>query len=132
MPEFAPQPPADVVSPVAIAAWHWNAGRLAFPATADGRPVWPPRAAAPGTGQPLTWHLSGGRGTVYAATALHARDADARSIVLIDLDEGVRMMSRVEGLPAQEVRPGIRVVARFSEPDADGARVPVFGPEDSA
>ena len=132
MAELAPQPPADVTSPVAIAAWHWDAGRLAFPVTPQGDPVWPPRAAAPGTGAPLTWHVSAGHGTVYAATALHARDADPRSVVLIDLDEGVRMMSRVEGVAAADIRAGLRVTARFTAPGEDGSRVPVFVPADAA
>jgi uncharacterized OB-fold protein len=132
MAELAPQPPADLTSPVAITAWHWDAGRLAFPATGQGDPVWPPRLAAPGTGAPLTWHVSAGLGTVYAATALHARDADPRSVVLIDLDEGVRMLSRVEGIGAADVRPGLRVTARFTEPDAAGSRIPVFVPADAS
>jgi uncharacterized protein len=128
MPDPAPEPPADVASPTAIVAWHWNAGRLAFPVTPAGDPVWPPRAAAPGTGEPLTWRVSAGAGTVYAATALHARDEDPRSVVLVDLDEGVRLMSRVEGIAASAVQPGLRVTARFTEPDADGARIPFFVP----
>ena len=132
MAELAPLPPADLTSPVAIAAWHWDAGRLAFPVTPGGDPVWPPRIAAPGTGSPLTWHVSAGLGTVYAATALHARDADARSVVLVDLDEGARMMSRVEGIAAADVRPGLRVAARFTEPGEDGARIPFFVPEAGA
>ena len=132
MPDRAPDPPADVVSPAAIVAWHWSAGRLAFPVTDAGEPVWPPRAAAPGTGGALGWRLSAGRGTVYAATALHARDADPRSLALIDLDEGVRMMSRVEGVPAADVRPGLRVSARFTEPGDAGGPIPVFVPEAGA
>ena len=132
MADLAPQPPADITSPAAIAAWHWDAGRLAFPVTPGGDPVWPPRIAAPGTGAALTWHLSAGHGTVYAATALHARDADPRSVVRIDLDEGVRMMSRVDGVAAADVRPGLRVTVRFAEPCEDGARVPFFVPGDAA
>lgn len=132
MPAPAPEPPADIASPTAITAWHWNAGRLAFPVTPSGEPVWPPRAAAPGTGEPLAWCVSAGAGTVYAATALHARDAEPRSLVLVDLDEGVRLMSRVEGPAAGEVRPGLRVSVRFTEPDDDGARIPFFVSADPA
>ncbi len=132
MAEPAPTPPPDLVSPVAITAWHWNAGRLAYPVTPAGEPVWPPRAVAPGTGAPLTWLLSGGRGTVYATTALHARDEDPRSIALIDLDEGPRMMSRVEGIPPGDVAIGLRVALRFTDPDPDGVRIPVFVPERDA
>ncbi|MEP6874803.1 MAG: OB-fold domain-containing protein, partial [Burkholderiales bacterium] len=34
------------------------------------------------------------------------------NVVLVDLDEGVRMMSRVEGLKPEDVRIGMRVQAR--------------------
>jgi len=47
-------------------------------------------------------------------------------VSLIDLDEGVRMMSRVEGVPPQEVRIGMRVKAKLIE--AKGARMVVFEP----
>jgi hypothetical protein len=42
------------------------------------------------------------------------------------------MMSRVEGVPAAAVRPGLRVTARFTEPGEDGSRIPVFVPDDRA
>ena len=55
----------------------------------DGsRPVFPPRAL-PG----LEWRESAGAGTVYAATVVRPRGGEPRSIVLVDLDEGFRMMS---------------------------------------
>jgi uncharacterized protein len=57
----------------------------------------------------LDWRESGGRGTVYATTAVHSRDRDPRNVVLVDLDEGFRTMSRVEGIPAEEVKIGVRV-----------------------
>lgn len=122
-----PNPPAGAPrSPAATVAAAWREGRLAYPAAPDGTPVWPPRAHVPGTGEPVRWEESRGRGTVYAATALHARDAEPRSLALIDLDEGFRMMSRVEGLPAAEVRAGMRVRVQFTPPDHDGERLPVF------
>ena len=125
--QHAPAPPDELTTPAAILAWHWAAGRLAFQVTAAGEPLWPPRAAAPGSGEPLSWRLSAGRGSVYAATALHGRDHDPRSIALIELDEGPRMMSRVDGIPATGVRPGARVVVQFAE--IDDQLVPVFTPE---
>jgi uncharacterized OB-fold protein len=55
----------------------------------DGeRAVFPPRAL-PG----LEWRESAGAGTVYAATVVRPRGGEPRSIVLVDLDEGFRMMS---------------------------------------
>ena len=116
-------------SPVAISQAAWRDGRLSYPAAADGTALWPPRIAAPGTGEPLTWHDSAGLGTVYATTALHARDAAPRNVALIELDEGFRMMSRVEGFPGDAVPIGLRVRVQFTDPDAEtGARLPVFVP----
>lgn len=124
---------SDPVSPAAIVQAAWREGRLAYPCTQDGTPVWPPRIAAPGTGGPLTWRDSAGRGTVYATTALHARDQDPRNVALIDLDEGLRMMSRVEGLAGDAVPIGLRVVVRFTDADPEtGERLPVFVPEEGA
>ena len=114
--------------PAAIVDAAWRDGRIAFQVTADGTAIWPPRFAAPGSGDDLQWHESAGLGVVYAATALHSRDAEPRSIVIVHLDEGPRMMSRVDGVPARDVRIGMRVRVRFTEPDADGARLPVFEP----
>ena len=116
-------------SPVAISEAAWREGRLAYPCTADGTPIWPPRIASPGTGEPLSWRDSAGFGTVYATTALHARDAPPRNVALIDLDEGFRIMSRVEELPGDAVAIGLRVRVRFTDADPEtGARFPVFVP----
>lgn len=121
----------EPLSPAAIVAAAWREGRLAYPVAPDGRPVWPPRLAEPGTGAPLQWRDSAGFGTVYATTALHARDAEPRNVALIDLDEGFRVMSRVEGLPGDTVPIGLRVRVRFTEPGPEtGERIPVFEPLD--
>ena len=61
-------------------------------------------------------------GTVYSATTI-ARKADAGgnyNVALIDLDEGVRMMSRVEGVAPEDVRIGQRVQARVAQTDGRG------------
>jgi uncharacterized OB-fold protein len=80
----------------------------------DGaRAVFPPRAL-PG----LEWRESAGAGTVYACTVARPRGGEPRSIALIDLDEGFRMMSRVRG--GAEI--GMRVQLAFEE------GVPVFDP----
>jgi len=51
------------------------------------------------------------------------------NVSLIDLAEGVRMMSRVEGLPPAEVRIGMPVRARVAV--SDGTGLLVFEPEDA-
>ena len=71
---------------------------------------------------------SSGRGIVYASTAVHRRDADPYDVVLVDLEGGFRMMSPVEGVPAEEVKVGTRVSLRVDREGDDP--VPVFVPED--
>ena len=62
----------------------------------------------------LEWRTSAGLGTVYSTSTVHARGRDGvpRNVALIDLDEGFRMLSRVE---AAEVRIGMRVQVAFNE-----------------
>lgn len=97
-----------------------------------GRFVFFPRIAMPGSGErDLEWVEASGLGTVYATTVTRQRpNPDGSSadynIALIDLDEGVRMMSRVEGIPPTEVRIGMRVKARIVT--IDGAPQVVFDP----
>ena len=101
-------------------AEHAGRGELAYQVAPDGSAVFPPRLAQPGTGAPLEWRVSAGTGTIYAATVIRKRDAEPRSLVLIDLDEGFRMMSRVDGVAPEDVAIGDRVQVRF-----DG-ETPVF------
>ena len=103
-------------------AEHAGRGELAYQVAPDGSAVFPPRLAQPGTGAPLEWRVSAGTGTVYAATVVRKRDAEPRSLVLVDLDEGFRMMSRVDGVAPEDVAIGQRVRVRF-----DG-ETPVFSP----
>ncbi len=97
-----------------------------------GRYVFFPRIAVPGTGErDLEWVETPGLGTVYAATVTRQRpNPDGTSadynIVIVELDEGVRMMSRVEGIAPDAVRIGQRVKARITE--IDGAPNVVFDP----
>lgn len=50
----------------------------------------------------LTVHHSAGRGTVYSTTTLRSREG-ARNVVLVDLDEGVRVMGTVVGVAPEDV-----------------------------
>jgi uncharacterized OB-fold protein len=67
---------------------------------------------------------SAGAGVVYATTVVHRRGESPYNVCLIDLDEGVRAMGRVEGLAPADVAIGVRVQARIGD---DG--VPVYAPE---
>lgn len=128
MTDPSPTPP-DLKTDSPLAMWqaHCKEGRLAYQATADGRAVFHPRVVAPGTGEPLYWRVSAGTGTVYATTVVRPRGAEPYNVALVDLDEGFRMMSRVEGLPAAAVTIGLRVSVKMVE-ESDGVTRPVFQP----
>jgi uncharacterized OB-fold protein len=116
-------------SPAAVFAAHCRAGRLAYQVAPDGTAVFPPRLAAPGSGAPLAWAVSEGRGTVHATTVVRRRGEEPYNVALVELDEGFRMMSRVEGLPPEDVRIGLRVSVRFADGDPP---VAVFVPGEGA
>jgi len=52
------------------------------------------------------------RGVIYATTVIHRPDEDPYNVCLVDLDEGARVMGRVEGMAPQDVTIGLRVQAR--------------------
>jgi len=113
-------------SPLAVFREHCEKGELAYQ-VADGKPFFYPRLAAPGSGgTDLEWKVSGGLGTVYATTTLFPRGADPYDVSLIDLDEGYRMMSRVEGIDPLDVKIGMRVRVRMVPGNEDAAPYPVF------
>lgn len=94
-----------------------------------GQYVFYPRAIAPGTGEELEWVEASGRGTVYSATVVRNRAPQpAASIVLVDLDEGPRMMSGIVGLDPTRVSIGLAVRAKIVR-DGD-CHVVVFEPAD--
>lgn len=118
------RPPAEVYR------HYLESGELGFQRCAGcGAAVFYPRVLCPVCGSAdLAWETSSGRGTVYATTAVYRRDADPYNVVLVDLEEGFRMMSRIEGVPAEEVEVGTRVALRI---DREGdVPLPVFVPED--
>jgi uncharacterized OB-fold protein len=76
-----------------------------------------PRELCPHCGsERLAWVQPEGSGTVHAVTTVR-RKPDAGgdyNVSLVDLDEGVRLMSRVEGVPPSDVKIGQRVRARVA------------------
>ena len=95
--------------------------------------VFYPRVIAPRTGEAdLEWRVSNGLGTVYATTVVHQQKGERYNVALIDIDEGFRMMSRVEGIAATEVKIGMRVKFRVHRPGGDELPYPVFFPRDAA
>jgi len=98
---------------------HLAAGRFMIQRGVEtGDYVFFPRAIEPGTGGALHWVAASGRGTVYSATVISRKPPlDDDNVVLVDLAEGPRMMSRVDGLPAADIRIGMAVQARIVEED---------------
>lgn len=102
---------ASPTSPMAIYRKYLDQDRLAYQfSLAANKPFFYPRVVCPysGTGR-YEWRISQGLGTVYAATRFYPRDEEAYAVVLVDLDEGFRMMSRVVDAPADAVAIGARV-----------------------
>jgi uncharacterized protein len=116
--------------PAGVYRRHLESGGLAFQGCAGcGAAVFYPRVLCPVCGgNDLAWEISSGRGVIYATTAVYSREGDPYNVVLVDLEEGFRMMSRVEGVPAERVEVGARVTLRL-EPADDGP-LPVFAPRD--
>ncbi|RKT90059.1 hypothetical protein SAMN05421805_11461 [Saccharopolyspora antimicrobica] len=89
--------------------------------------VFQPRVLCPACGSDdLAWQRSSGLGSVYATTAVRTREG-AHNVALVDLDEGFRMMSRIEGVAADQVVIGTRV--RLAVVEQDGQPVAVFREE---
>jgi uncharacterized OB-fold protein len=109
---------------------HLAQGRFMLQRSAStGGYVFYPRVAEAGTGaSDLEWVEASGRGVVYAATIVRRRPPEADyNVVLVELAEGPRMLSRVDGVPPGEVKIGMRVRARIVQ--EAGAPVLVFVPE---
>jgi hypothetical protein len=71
--------------------------------------------AEPGTGATdLEWVEASGRGTVYSTTVIRQKPPPPHyNIALVELEEGPRMMSRIDGIAPEDVRIGMSVTARI-------------------
>ena len=97
-----------------------------------GAYVFYPRMAEPGSGATdLEWVEASGRGTVYSTTVIRQKaPTPDYNLALIDLAEGPRLMSRVEGVTPEAVTIGMAVKAKVvTEKDAV---LVVFEPDRSA
>ena len=99
---------------------------------ACSKPFYYPRTGCPACGsEDLAWRSSAGTGTVYTHTrvemALGAPSWEAEipyTVILVDLDEGVRMPSRLVGPHSDSVKIGDRVKVEFVE--REGQALPYF------
>jgi hypothetical protein len=124
----------------------WEAtreGRLVVQWCTDcDRGVFYPRAFCPHCAagrSALEWRTASGRATVYAAVVEHRPEAagapfsggEPYCVALVDLDEGVRMLTNVVGCPPGDVQAGMGVAVTW-EPLSDGRQLPLFRPADGA
>lgn len=128
---FSP-PPSDEARP------FWDATReqrLVLPwCTRCDAAFWFPRPTCPRClGDAIEWRDAAGTAEVYAVSVMHRpgpfRDeADGPyTVALVDLPEGVRMMTNVVDCPPEDVTVGMPVRVRW-QPLDDGRHLPLFAP----
>lgn len=116
-------------SPYGTFLEHVKKGELAYQVASDGKAFFFPRVCAPGSGDgKLEWRVSKGLGTVYATTVVYYRNEPPLNVALIDLDEGFRMMSRVEDIDPLQVKIGMKVKVKMHAGDEKQPPYPVFTP----
>jgi uncharacterized OB-fold protein len=92
---------------------------------ACSRAVFYPRSLCPHCySEKLSWIVAIGRGTIYSYTVAHqafgAFAADVPFVIaIVELEEGVRMMSRVIDAPRERIAIGARVQVTFEKAGED-------------
>jgi uncharacterized OB-fold protein len=83
------------------------------------------------------WLQASGRGTVYTFTVVYQndlppfRDRVPYVVAIVELKEGVRMTSNIEGIAPEDVRCGMPVQVAFREEarrEDEVVSIPVFRP----
>ena len=103
---------------------------------ACGAAVFYPRAVCPHClGGPLRWFTAAGTGRVYSYTVAHRAFGEFAeqtpfTVALVDLDEGVRMLTRIVGTSPGTVEIGLRVQMTVAQ--IAGADLPCFRPAPEA
>ncbi|SSW68350.1 Zn-ribbon domain-containing OB-fold protein [Achromobacter agilis] len=96
-----------------------------------GQAIFYPRWMCPHCGgTALEWFAPSGKGVVYATTTVYRKPEQGGdyNVCLVDLQEGVRMMSQVRTIAPERVRIGMRVAARIAAL-GDAAQI-VFEPSE--
>jgi uncharacterized OB-fold protein len=86
------------------------------------RHIFFPRVLCPHCGGvDLEWRDASGRATVYSTTVVRRKPDEGGdfNVVLVDLAEGPRLMSRVEGIAPTAVKIGMAVRARIDRAGED-------------
>ncbi len=136
---MCPGPPQPTRPPPVVTGDNegfWSAaeeGRLVVQRCAGCRALHhPPRPMCPDCRSvDLGWEQAVGTGVVYSYALLHHPQHPAFEYpvvaALVDLDEGVRLVTNLVDVEPHQVRIGMPVEVAF-EPTADGFAVPVFRP----
>jgi hypothetical protein len=96
-----------------LAAGRWQVQRC----NACAKPIFYPRVMCPACGSDdYNWFAPSGRGVVYSTTVMRrpAKAGGDLHLCLVDLEEGFRVMSRVEDVDPASVAIGDRVTATIS------------------
>ena len=134
MPTDAPSRPSPTVTDDSAVFWDAAAeGRLVAQRCAGCNELrHPPRPMCPRCSslEVEVAELSG-RGTLYSYAILHHPQHPAFDYpvigVLVDLEEGIRLLSNLIGVSKDDVHIGMRVQVEFA-PTEDGPLIPVFRP----
>ena len=101
---------------------HLRSGQFCLQLCRDcGRHSFPPRLVCPRCGfGAMEWRRASGRGTVYSTSVVRRRAERGGdyNVAIVELSEGPRMMTRVEGMAPEAVRIGMAVVARVQSAEA--------------
>ncbi|MGB3555566.1 MAG: OB-fold domain-containing protein [Jannaschia sp.] len=103
--------------------------RLQHCGTCD-RHIFYPREICPHChGSGLAWRDATGDGTIYTTTVVRRKPERGGdyNVCMVELSEGVRMMSRVDGIPPGDVSIGMAVTAHVGE--IDGAPAILLTPK---
>ena len=81
----------------------------------------------------VSWKEASGRGKVYTYSVVHVNDLPPFNervpyvAAIVELDEGPRLMTNIEGVPFDELRADMAVVVEY-KPISDDVTIPVFRP----
>lgn len=111
-------------------------GRLLAPrSTATGELHWPPRLPVSAAGDGVEWTELSGEGTVFSYSVVnrssHAYPPTPYVLALVELREGITMITNIVDVDPGAVHIGMPVRVTFEEIDAETA-LPVFIPSQGA
>jgi uncharacterized OB-fold protein len=81
----------------------------------------------------VAWKQAAGRGTLYTYSVVPVNDLPPFNervpyvAAIVELDEGPRVMTNVEGVPHDELRIGMPLVVDY-KPISDDVTIPIFRP----